>query len=154
MERFYEKVKVMESGCHEWQGALRNGYGVIKINGKCVSTHRFVFHMKQEPIPLGMVVMHSCDNKKCVNPEHLSIATQSDNMVDCSNKGRLFVPKNSGFNKGRTPKNKLLVGKEASRVKRLVKERGGKTLLTLSKELNLPHQLLRDISCGRVYRED
>lgn len=50
--------------------------------------HRYAYEQAKGPIPDGMVVMHTCDNRKCVNPEHLIVGTQSDNMRDCVAKGR------------------------------------------------------------------
>lgn len=42
-----------------------------------------------QPVPVGTLIMHSCDNRKCVNPEHLSCGTSSQNMIDCRDKNRL-----------------------------------------------------------------
>lgn len=88
-ERFYSKVKVNEeTGCHEWQGALfRDGYGQFRVgNGslKMISAHRWVC----DPIPEGMLVLHRCDNRKCVNREHLYFGTHKENMKDMVDKGR------------------------------------------------------------------
>lgn len=50
--------------------------------------HRVSYEMHNGPIPKGMHIMHSCDNPACVNPNHLSAGTRSDNMTDCAQKGR------------------------------------------------------------------
>jgi len=70
----------------------RNGYVYIRPNGggdSKQSIHRMAYEAHYaEPIPEGMVVMHTCDNPGCFNPNHLVIGTQSDNVQDCMSKGR------------------------------------------------------------------
>lgn len=80
-----------ESGCHEYTGYLHPlGYGDIMFKGKNWKVHRLVWICLHGPIPSWprAVVMHSCDNRKCINPEHLSLSTQQDNIRDCVSKGR------------------------------------------------------------------
>lgn len=80
------------SGCWIWYGAKRNtGYGFIEINWrprKRKLAHRHVYELFNGPIPRGLFVLHKCDIPLCVNPEHLFLGTQKDNMVDCSKKDR------------------------------------------------------------------
>jgi hypothetical protein len=91
VNRFLEKVdyNFNENGCLEWIGSLTDkAYGLFSYNGKTVKAHRFSYELFYEKIPEGMVVMHSCDNPKCVNPNHLSLGTQEDNIRDMINKNR------------------------------------------------------------------
>lgn len=88
-DRFKEKVQTVESGCHEWTGSLTpNGYGQIHQNGKTAYAHRVAYELKHGPIPDGLYVLHSCDNRKCVNHRHLSLGTFDDNMADMVGKLR------------------------------------------------------------------
>lgn len=89
-QRFWDKVEWTPT-CLLWTAAFRtNGYGAYKLDGHVVSAHRQAYIYTHESIPDGLLVCHSCDNRKCVNPEHLWPGTYSDNMQDCSAKGRVF----------------------------------------------------------------
>lgn len=71
-----------------------NGYGQIVVgsdaDGKQIRTaaHRAAWELVNGPIPVGLTILHSCDNPRCVNPAHLSVGTQRENIHDCLRKGR------------------------------------------------------------------
>jgi hypothetical protein len=82
------------NGCWEWTGARHaNGYGHYSINRlgthQNYKAHRFVYELLYGEIPGGLFVCHSCDNKLCVNPAHLWLGNNSDNILDAKAKGRL-----------------------------------------------------------------
>ena len=90
IKRFLDKVKVMETGCHEWQaGEARGGYGKFQNDGKTITAHRFAYSQFVGEIG-DLHVLHKCDNRKCVNPDHLFLGTIQDNMKDRDAKGRMF----------------------------------------------------------------
>lgn len=96
--------KVTKTGtCWVWTSATAgSGYGFFWIGGVKRSdyAHRIAYQMHKGAIPDGMVVMHSCDNKLCVNPAHLSVGTNTDNMSDSARKGRIaFGVRNGGGRK-------------------------------------------------------
>ena len=88
-ERFQCKVQ-KTGGCWIWTGADNgNGYGVYSVaRGKWSYAHRLAFEWANGSIPDGLVVCHTCDVKRCVNPAHLFLGTQADNVHDMIKKGR------------------------------------------------------------------
>jgi HNH endonuclease len=82
------------NGCILWTKSLhKKGYGTIKIgngtkNGLLFKTHRISWEIFHGPIPDGLFVLHSCDVPRCVNPCHLWLGTNQDNMDDMNRKGR------------------------------------------------------------------
>lgn len=95
-ERFWSKVDKgpHPGGCWLWTAYIQKswGYGVfgIKRNGKdgTVLAHRHSWFLVNGEVPDGMLVCHSCDNPRCVNPDHLWVGTNNDNMQDMKQKGR------------------------------------------------------------------
>ncbi len=112
-EHEFKPLFIETSGCWFWQGTLnRNGYGVL-----CHSlAHRLSWIFKNGPIPDGMNVLHKCDMPPCVNPQHLFLGTQIDNLADMRNKGRGAIPSPMV---GESNPNALLTDQKVRRIRRL-----------------------------------
>lgn len=113
--------EVSETGCHEWQGRkIPVGYGVIGIgHRRQEGTHRVAWIMKNGAIPDGICVLHKCDNRKCINPDHLILGTKKENTTDMVEKGR-------HYSHGRTithcPQGHIYTGKTNNKGSRICQE--------------------------------
>lgn len=91
MDRFWNKVKKTDS-CWLWQGSICRGYGSFGIRTqegwRTTSAHRFVWALVYGPVPKNLCVLHLCDVRNCVNPEHLFLGDYADNNADKMEKNR------------------------------------------------------------------
>jgi len=89
-QRFNKKYVINEeSGCWEWTASLNNiGYGMFRwAKGKMRTAHRVSYELFNGSIPENLIVCHTCDNRKCVNPAHLSVGSRKDKFDDMVAKG-------------------------------------------------------------------
>lgn len=88
-ERLERDARVDDKGCVIFAGYLnRDGYGRMRVGQKLECAHRVSYAVNIGPIPDGMQVLHECDNPPCINPKHLFLGTQEENIQDMVAKGR------------------------------------------------------------------
>src|SRR5438552_17574643 len=98
-DRFWRKV-LKSDGCWIWQGSRSDtGYGCF-YDGHAFSAHRYSWELHFGAISDGECVLHRCDNRACVRPDHLWIGTKADNSRDMADKGREIVPVLQGESHG------------------------------------------------------
>lgn len=79
----------VDDGCWIWPNSVDgSGYGNLSVKGRMWRAHRLFYALAFGVDPAGMVVMHKCDKPRCVQPGHLVLGTQRDNIADRHAKGR------------------------------------------------------------------
>lgn len=93
--RFWSKVNKegptqphMSTPCWEWTAGICNGYGSFGMSSGTERAHRVAWTLTHGDVPTGKQVLHACDHRKCVNPAHLRIGTNADNVQDKMDRGR------------------------------------------------------------------
>ena len=114
MKKFYDNIGISDSGCWLWLAARNDRYGFIVVDGKNMLAHRFSYELHCEAIPANNQVLHRCDNGFCVNPKHLFLGTQQDNMTDKVNKNRQAKGSNNG--------NSKLIDNDVLKIRQLLSE--------------------------------
>jgi hypothetical protein len=83
------RILPTEKGCWIWLGKINSqGYGQYYLKSKSWLAHRLIFTLLVGEIPESGVLLHQCDNRMCVNPEHLQVGSNHDNILDMHRKGR------------------------------------------------------------------
>lgn len=136
-KRFLAKVnKDNPNDCWEWVGAITSrGYGSLGIWGRATSAHRISHELFNGPIGNHLHVCHRCDNRACVNPAHLFLGTNRDNMQDAKSKGRLHYQTHPRFRQLRIKFKRTIDIKLFPIVK--AKYNSGLTGLQIAEELNI-----------------
>lgn len=136
--RMMAKTRRVSSGCVEWQGSLTSGgYGSINIKDKKIAVHRLSYQHHKGKIPAKDVVRHICNNKICVNPEHLIIGTHSDNMRD--------IVQSNTHNKGYIP----LADSDVVNIRKRYSR--GESLSSLAKKYNRSISNISQVVSGKSY---
>lgn len=98
--RLLRKIKFVKGGCWLWLGAINShGYGNILISNKPYRTgqaHRVSYELLRGRIPEGLLLCHTCDNRRCCNPFHIFIGTYRDNTQDAVRKNRMALGEKNG----------------------------------------------------------
>jgi hypothetical protein len=141
MERFWSKVKKGDD-CWEWIGAKRrNGYGCFKFRGHLVGAHRVAYILAVGEIPENFIVLHSCDNRGCVNPAHLSAGTHTDNTQDAIQKKRHHFPPGSG----------KLTLEDAREIRKLYADTG--QYAWIARRYGLDKKTVRQVILGEIWHD-
>ena len=146
-ERFWSKVfKRGKKDCWEWKAFINpGGYGTFKVGKRMIHAHRVSWMLSFGDIPNQLWVLHKCDNRSCVNPSHLFLGTNDDNMKDMvlkkrSTKGKAFVY-------GETHHLAILSQKDVKDIKRLYAT-GRYTYFDLAKKFGVVFQHIGSIIKG------
>ena len=143
---FWARVRKTDD-CWIWQGGIDSDgdYGYFDLNKKRTRAHRFAYQLTHGSIPEEREVCHTCDNPRCVRPDHLFLGTTQDNRDDCAAKGRLAFKVGSRI---------VYSGKKISDkqvVEILMRARaGGITQQELAEEYGVSRPFVSEIISGKV----
>ena len=156
-QRLLDSCNLSVDGCWNWNKSLTiKGYGKfggIRVNGKSnwKIAHRVSYELFYGEIPKGLFVCHTCDNPKCVNPDHLWLGTNNDNVQDMIRKGRKHIPTSESVSGEKNPNSRLKL-KQVQEIKFFIKE-GNKTLKEIADLYSVTGTLIWRIKDGRAWKE-
>jgi len=149
-QRFWQRVSISSpDACWDWNGPRQpHGYGLFHIASmqRNVGTHRISYVIAHGDIPNGMCVCHSCDNPSCVNPAHLWVGTQAQNVVDRKLKGR------NGASRGESSPKAILTEVDVIEIRRRAAAGRWGIQAQLAREYGVDPMTIRDIVVGRNWK--
>ena len=132
------------TGCWVWNNCSRDFYGQFRMVSGAKHAHRASWIIHRGPIPKGLVVCHTCDVRPCVNPDHLFLGTQQDNIADMVRKGRHYAaPK----------KTHCKLGHEFTEENTFIKENGAKGCKRCRSDNQLRYKA-RNLDAVRKYQRE
>lgn len=128
------------NGCWEWKGPFNNkdSYGVFDFNKTTAYAHRRVYQLFKGPIPEGLMIRHKCNNRPCVNPDHLLTGTALENKQDSIIAGTIALGERVGGSKLKNYQVLDIYGSNANGPE-------------LAKKHGVSKSLIYDIKNGRVW---
>ena len=133
-------IRIPESGCWVWMSTIHeNGYGRVCAGKKPFYAHRVSYEQKYGPIPSGMMALHHCDVRCCVNPDHIFVGTQQNNMTDKVRKNRQA--------KGISHGNAKLTEDQVLEIKY-----SSETSIKLAAKFDYPASMIRAIKNGNLWK--
>lgn len=146
------KVRQQPDGCWHWTAAVIKavGYGRFGFGDTVDYAHRASWRIFRGPIPVGALVCHKCDVRRCVNPSHLFIGSHSDNMKDASKKGRVKLPTQT-YASDQTHQVSKLTDEQVRTIRAAPNGYGVRT--KLSREFGVHPHTIWDARTGRTFKD-
>lgn len=146
VDALFSNVDVgMDDECWLWKGTPRgNGYGCVRHEGRMLNSHRLSYEIHKGFIPDGMLVCHTCDNRMCVNPNHLFLGSYEDNYRDAKRKDRHTRGERSG--------NRKLSDSDALAIREAYRDKDLRTASRLSKQYGICVSTIRRIGKGEAWK--
>lgn len=149
-DRLYNHSKLnKKTGCIEWQKRINNkGYGFTGgfKTGSNILAHRASWMINKGSIENNLCVLHKCDNRKCINIDHLFLGTKKDNSLDCKLKGR----SRGLYNKGSVPHNRKITEETAKEI--IIKLSSNITIKKIAIMFNTTFDIVYDIKRNKTWK--
>jgi len=130
--RFNSRAKRINGDCVEWGGFIdRDGYGRFSVNKVSRFAHRIAWVMANGDIPDGLLVCHTCDNRKCVNPAHLFLGTASENGKNAGSKRRICGTRGEKHGRAKLTEEDVKAIRLDTRILRVIAEAYGVSNVTI-----------------------
>ena len=143
---FLDRSMTLSNGCIEWTGSIQSsGYGHVTIKQKQWLTHRLSWTLSKGKIPYKKLILHRCDNRKCINIDHLFVGTHKQNSVDMWNKGR-------GFRTTGRRQNAKLTESQVREIREKLKSYKKGDGVKLAKEFNVTDVLILLIKKRKIWK--
>jgi hypothetical protein len=138
--------EVTEKGCWNCTSHATNthGYPLVTRNKKFQKMHRYIWEQKNGAIPEGMIIRHKCDNPSCINPDHLEIGTQYDNMQDMITRDRAYHPSGEEHYCAKLS--------EAQAINIIELYRAGEKQVNIARVFNVGRRLINQIVHGKKWK--
>jgi len=152
-----ERIEIDDNGCWLWTGAVSSGgYGRAVFQQEATGAHRFSWIAHEGMIPEGMCVCHTCDVRKCVNPEHLWLGTTAENQRDCTaKKRRAHGPRNGRSTSPETSPRGERHGRarlNPSMVREIRSLRGKVSQSALGRRFGVPQTAISAVQLGKTWQ--
>lgn len=129
--------------CWNWKSSITHrGYGEFTYLNKLLRAHRASYEVFKGEIPKGLFVLHTCDNRRCSNPNHLFLGTNKDNMQDMVNKNRQAV--------GERNTNSVLTADKVKQIKKLLTIESN--ISSIARQYSVDHKTIRQIRDNKTWR--
>lgn len=156
LEDFLSRIEKTKS-CWEWRGSrVKAGYGIFWKDRKHLRAHRVSYQLFKGEIQNGLCVCHTCDNRSCVNPDHLFLGTHEENMKDAKMKGRFksrparVSINTANYHRGSSHHAALINESDVISLRRLRRE--GWALKSLAKRFGVSWPQAQRIACGTDWK--
>jgi len=143
-KRLKSHVEIDHNECWNWKRYKKNGYGITTLSGVREQAHRASWKVFSGEVPMGMQVNHKCNNRACINPEHLYAGTQKQNMDD------MYRAKRNVHHSGELNGSAKLTHKEVTEIKDMISK--GKDNTSISSAFGVSSGCIQFIRIGRTWR--
>lgn len=158
LDRFWANVNkdgpvvMAELGpCWQWIGRVgQSGYGLFQIGRHTrLTAHRFAWELANGPVPAGLLACHKCDNRRCINQNHIFIGTHKDNSQDMSRKGRTWRHTHPESHEGESGGNNKLTAAQVTTIRRRLA--AGESHISISRDYPVGYTQIGNIARGEAW---